>query len=251
MLKLSLVLSWRTLLKAALAIPTVIITAQFAFIMLMANHLAIVALNGLLVEAIYCQVVGLTTLFTVVLFIWFGLFIRSDKRKALSVIFSILVADRYLLSHELSTCKWIVSFSVSGTTSWFVSSSPSGEQGVSICTSPCSSGGVSVALGDLAWTRYTGFLPPLLRMWGRGSSLWTRSGTRVLARAGLWGISVDILSLAWGGLERGGISVTATSFDSFFATTTASLKAVIVDSKSNDSIGWAASFPPARITTRP
>ena len=62
-------------------------------------------------------------------------------------------------------------------------------------------------------------------------------GDEGVARAGLWGISVDILSLAWGGLERGGISVTATSFDSFFATTTASLKAVIVDSKSNDSIG--------------
>ena len=51
--------------KAAFATPSMMITAQFA---LMANHLTIMTLNGLLVGAIYCQVIGLTTLFTVVLF---------------------------------------------------------------------------------------------------------------------------------------------------------------------------------------
>ena len=156
--------------KAAFATPSMI-TAQFA---LVANHLTIVTLNGLLEEAIYCQVIGLTTLFTVVLFMWFGLIIRSAKRKALSVIFSILMADLCFLASSApkgSTCKWtLFIFSVSGAISWFVSSSPSGEHRVSICTLPLnSSGEVSVALGALAWTR---------------------SGTRVWARAGLWGQSV-------------------------------------------------------------
>ena len=147
--------------KAALAISSMIITAQFA---LMANHLSIVTLNALLVEAIYCQVIGLTTLFTVVLFMWFGLFIRSDKRKAFSVIFAILMADICFLT---SSAPKGSTFGVSGAISWFVSSSPSGEHGVSICSLPLNSfGGVSVALGALAWTR---------------------SGTRVWARAGLWG----------------------------------------------------------------
>ena len=122
--------------KAALATPSMIITAQFA---LMANHLTIVTLNGLLVEAIYCQVIGPTTLFTVVLFMWFGLFIRSDKSEAFSVTFSILMTNICFLTSSApkgSTCIWTVSFGVSGAISWFVSSSPSGEHGVSICTLP-------------------------------------------------------------------------------------------------------------------